>query len=148
MLDGRRWSRIASITLGSVIQRQGRTTNALGMKAAAAVLLLLCSSAWAQLHEIPDHNRTPGTINSAVTQDNIFSTVCVPNWTRTKRPPQSYIEHLKRKQMRELRQPGDSRDYHEDHIVPLCVGGPSERPSKPMATTIAKSVGRRRQEPA
>ena len=63
-----------------------------------------------------------------MTQDNIFSSVCVPNWTRTRRPPQSYIERLKRKQMREMGQPGDPQDYHEDHIVPLCVGG---HPSDP-----------------
>jgi hypothetical protein len=103
--------------------------------------LLLCSSAWAQILEIPDHERTPGAIDRAVTQENIFSTVCVPNCTGTKRPPQSYIERLKRKQMREMGQPGDSRDYHEDHIVPLCIGGHPSVPSKPVAAADAKSMG-------
>jgi hypothetical protein len=30
---------------------------------------------------------------------------------------------IKAKQIRELGLPGTMRDYHEDHFVPLCVGG-------------------------
>ena len=39
---------------------------------------------------IPNHQRTPGTINDHVTQDKAALTVCVAGWTRTIRPPSSY----------------------------------------------------------
>ena len=72
---------------------------------------------------IPDHARTPGAINPHVTQDNATLTVCVAGWTRTIRPPSSYTSRLKAKQMHALHLPGSARDYEEDHLVPLCVGG-------------------------
>jgi hypothetical protein len=76
---------------------------------------------------IPDHARTPGAINPAVTQANIRGTVCISGYTKTIRPSTAYTEELKKRQMRELGLPGTSHDYHEDHVVPLCVGGhPSE----------------------
>ena len=72
---------------------------------------------------IPDHTRTPGAINPHVTQDNAALTVCVAGWTRTIRPTSSYTSRLKAQQMRTLHLPGGARDYEEDHLVPLCVGG-------------------------
>lgn len=76
----------------------------------------------------PDRQRTPGAINADVTQENIHQTVCVVGWTSTVRPSTSYTEALKRKQMREFGIPGTADDYHEDHYVPLCVGGhPKDR---------------------
>jgi hypothetical protein len=54
--------------------------------------------------------------------------VCVPGYTKTIRPPSSYTSRLKAKQMRELGLSGTMHDYHEDHLVPLCVGG---HPSDP-----------------
>ena len=72
---------------------------------------------------IPDHHRTPGAINHHVTQDNAALTVCVAGWTRTIRPTSSYTSKLKAQQMRTLHLPGSARDYEEDHLVPLCVGG-------------------------
>ena len=88
----------------------------------AFVLLLLSSSALAQVHDIPDHARTPGALNADVTQENLQQTVCVVGWTDSIRPSKSYIRKLRREQMRELGQPGTA-SYHEDHIVPLCAGG-------------------------
>jgi hypothetical protein len=35
----------------------------------------------------------------------------------------SYTNHLKAKQTHELALPGTMHDYHEDHLVPLRVGG-------------------------
>ena len=72
---------------------------------------------------IPNHARTPGAINPNITQENIQTTVCVPGWTKTIRPSTSYTEELKKRQMRALWLPGTPQDYHEDHLVPLCVGG-------------------------
>ena len=72
---------------------------------------------------IPDPARTPGAINPHVTQDNATLTVCVAGWTRTIRPTSSYTSKLKAQQIGTLHLPGKARDYEEDHLVPLCVGG-------------------------
>ncbi len=95
----------------------------------ALVMLAVCvPCGWAQPAFIPDHDRTPGAINPAITQDNIAQTVCVPGYTKKIRPPASYTNRLKARQMHELDLPGTVHDYHEDHLVPLCVGG---HPSDP-----------------
>jgi hypothetical protein len=49
--------------------------------------------------------------------------VSVAGFIKTIRPSPSYTARLKQKQMRELNLPGTAHDYHEDHLVPLCVGG-------------------------
>ena len=90
--------------------------------------VLLSCSAWAQQSYIPDHERTPGAINPDITQDNINATVCVPGYTKTIRPPSYHTSRLKAKQMRDLGLPGTMHDYHEDHLVPLCVGGAPSDP--------------------
>jgi hypothetical protein len=57
-----------------------------------------------------------------------MQTACVSGYTKTIRPPSYYTSRLKAKQMRELGLPGTMHDYHEDRLVPLCVGG---HPSDP-----------------
>ena len=66
---------------------------------------------------------TPGEVNPAVTQEGIASTICVPGWTATVRPPASYTDALKRQQMASLGLTGSLSLYEEDHRVPLEVGG-------------------------
>ena len=90
--------------------------------------VLASSVALAQVGYIPDHERTPGAINPDVTQDNIAQTARMSGFTKTIRPPSSYISRLKARQMREFNLPGIARDCREDHLVPLCVGG---HPSDP-----------------
>jgi len=87
------------------------------------LLLVGCSSSAQSQSYIPDHQRTPGTINPKVTQENLKATVCISGQSRTIRPPASYTNRLKAKQMREVSLPGTAHDYHEDHLVPLCAGG-------------------------
>jgi len=65
----------------------------------------------------------PGVYNPNVTQVTIATTICVPNWTDTIRPPASYTNTLKFTQMRALGLPGKSSDYEEDHFIPLALGG-------------------------
>lgn len=77
---------------------------------------------------IPNYARTPGAINPAVTQAYIRGAVCVPGWRKTVRPSTACTEELKKRQMCELGLPGTPQDYHEDHLVPHCVGG---HPSDP-----------------
>ena len=64
-----------------------------------------------------------GVANPAVTQATISTTVCVPGWTATVRPPRAYTYKLKIKQMKALGLPGKSRRYEEDHFWPLGLGG-------------------------
>jgi len=93
-----------------------------------AVLVALNASAAIGQTFVPDHERTPGVIDPGITQENIADTICVPGYTNTVRPPSSYTTRLKREQIHELRLPRTAHDYHEDHLVPLCVGG---HPSDP-----------------
>ncbi len=77
-------------------------------------------------HELPDRRFTPGAINPDVTQDNVGSTICVPGFTKSIRPPVRYTSRLKREQLDEPDRGYDDhnmRDFEEDHDVPLEVGG-------------------------
>jgi hypothetical protein len=67
--------------------------------------------------------RTPGVLNPNVTQANIRSTVCRHGWTETIRPPTSYTNELKTKQMRQYGETGSLSDYQEDHLISLELGG-------------------------
>lgn len=70
-----------------------------------------------------DLARTPGVVNPDVTQANIAATICKHGWTRTIRPPTSYTNALKAKQMREYGVGGSMSDYQEDHLISLELGG-------------------------
>ena len=79
---------------------------------------------------LPNPRLTPGAINAAVTQDNLNETICRKGgYTKSIRPPESYTSHLKREQ---IRQYGYSdyrmRDYEEDHLISLEVGGSPDNP--------------------
>ena len=66
---------------------------------------------------------TPGALNPDVTQATIRSTICTHGWTRTIRPPASYTGDLKLRQMRRYGRVGSTRDYQEDHLISLELGG-------------------------
>jgi hypothetical protein len=73
----------------------------------------------------PDPVRTPGAINSEITQENIHDTICNPRWsTKSIRPEENYTHRLKVDQIAEYGY-ADSRvkDYEEDHFIPLELGG-------------------------
>jgi len=72
---------------------------------------------------LADPVRTPGVLNPNATQANIRSTVCRHGWTDTIRPPTSYTNALKAKQMRQYRETGSLSDYQEDHLISLELGG-------------------------
>jgi hypothetical protein len=67
--------------------------------------------------------RTPGVVNPDVTQQNIATTICKHGWTRTIRPPTSYTNALKLKQMSEYGVGGSPEQYQEDHLISLELGG-------------------------
>ena len=66
----------------------------------------------------------PGTVNPAVTQATIGTTICHPGWTTSIRPTEAWSEALKR---RLLTHSGFKdqhlADYELDHLIPLELGG-------------------------
>ncbi|MFC5722890.1 hypothetical protein ACFP1Z_22240 [Streptomyces gamaensis] len=78
---------------------------------------------------LPDSSCQPGAYNPDVTQDTIGSTICTPGWTKTVRPPASYTNALKVRQIHEYGYSDtDTADYEEDHLVPLELGGAPRDP--------------------
>jgi hypothetical protein len=88
----------------------------------AAMLLLVTGGCFAA--DLPDPTRTPGAINPGVTQANVSATICVKGWTRTVRPPMYYTNRLKKLQIRQYGYAdANPRNYEEDHLIPLSLGG-------------------------
>ena len=55
---------------------------------------------------------------------NIDSTICVHGWTRTVRPSDRYTDRLKERQSGQYGYTDiNPRDYEEDHLIPLDLGG-------------------------
>ncbi len=82
------------------------------------------SSGCHSLNGLPDPNCTPGVADPRVTQDNIYQTICVSGYTKTVRPSVSYTNKLKVEQIKEYGYSDtNTRDYEEDHLIPLEVGG-------------------------
>lgn len=75
---------------------------------------------------LPNPALTPGATNPAVTPATIHSTICVPGYSSSVRPPESYTEPLKYRQLDSgyaLHGDTYAGDYEEDHLIPLEVGG-------------------------
>jgi len=79
----------------------------------------------AERDDLPDPRCTPGAIRSGVP----LATICTYGYSRSVRPPESYTEPLKLRQMRAYHLPGSPRDYEEDHLVPLSIGGARRNPA-------------------
>lgn len=78
---------------------------------------------------LPDPSCTPGTIDPNVVQENIYQTICKKGYTKTVRPSVDYTEKLKIEQIKEYGYSDISlRDYEEDHLIPLEVGGSPSDP--------------------
>jgi hypothetical protein len=92
----------------------------------------------------PDPTRTPGAADPDITQENIHQTICNPRWsTKSIRPPESYTHELKVEQIREYGYADHQlKDYEEDHLIPLEVGGNPTDPKnlwpEPYETSIAE----------
>ena len=80
--------------------------------------------------DVPSDAITPGVDNPSVTQATIGQTICVHNWTKSVRPPASYTNALKVKQLKALGYPDqDPSHYEEDHRESLEVGGDPRDPA-------------------
>ncbi len=77
---------------------------------------------------LPDPRCTPGAINPAVTPADIGSTICKAGWTATVRPPESYTETLKARQMAAYGGTASISKYEEDHLISLELGGAPSDP--------------------
>ena len=96
----------------------------IGLLFVAAVLIVFAHGHAHGAHSIlADPVRTPGVLNPDFTQANIRSTICRHGWTDTIRPPTSYTNALKTRQMRQYREAGSLSDYQEDHLISLELGG-------------------------
>ncbi len=72
----------------------------------------------------PSPGLTPGAVDPRVTQANIRETICVRGYTKTVRPPQRFTRDLKARQIRQYGYADKRlRDYEEDHLVALEIGG-------------------------
>jgi hypothetical protein len=72
----------------------------------------------------PNPLLTPGAVNAAVDQANIRDTICEPGYSRSIRPPEDYTERLKRRGIRRYGYADHRlRDYEEDHLISLELGG-------------------------
>lgn len=79
---------------------------------------------------LPDPKRTPGSINPSATQNNIDATVCKSGWASSQRPPAAYTNALKLVQIAQYGYADKNpRDYQEDHLVPLELGGAPRDPA-------------------
>jgi hypothetical protein len=73
---------------------------------------------------LPDPLCTPGAIDERVTQNNISQTICVNGYTKTVRPPVSYTNQLKIRQIATYGYTDTKKiDYEEDHLISLELGG-------------------------
>lgn len=86
------------------------------------VLCVLCIN-YVFAGDLPDSSITPGALNPNVTQETIDQTICVPGWTKTIRPSSWYTNKIKKQQMTDQRLPGEMREYEEDHLISLQLGG-------------------------
>lgn len=77
--------------------------------------------------DLPDPSCTPGSVNPAVTQADLGSTVCRRGgYTSSVRPPESITAPFKRASEAAYRDPYSSYHTELDHLVPLELGGASD----------------------
>lgn len=74
---------------------------------------------------LPDRHCTPGAIRSGIS----LVTICSYGYSRAVRPPESYTEMLKLRQIRAYGLHGRVGEYQEDHLVPLSIGGSPTDPA-------------------
>lgn len=69
------------------------------------------------------------TKDNSVSPENIQSTICVPGYTKTVRPPVSYTNKVKHRLMRKAGIESERiSEYELDHIIPLALGGAPRNP--------------------
>jgi hypothetical protein len=82
-----------------------------------------CRARGGGLDELPDPRCTPGSVNPAVTQATLDSTICRGGWTATVRPPASITAREKRASMVAYGHGARVSGFEYDHLVALELGG-------------------------
>ncbi len=102
-----------------------------GRIAALALATLFASwNAAVRAGELPDPQLTPGTINTAISEQQYRAQCHTKGWTKPYRPSVSFTNSLKKLQMKKYGYPlADIRNYEEDHLVPLCLAGAPQDPA-------------------
>lgn len=85
----------------------------------------------------PDAVCTPGAIDARVTQATVATTVCVPGYTATVRPPVSYTGPLKVRLMWAYGDLDTPSAFELDHEIPLELGGAPRDPANLWPEPIA-----------
>lgn len=89
--------------------------------------VLVCAAVLApsaRAGELRDAALTPGVADPAVTQWNLQATVCMAGYSKSVRPAAQFTNALKWRQIVEYGYADrDPRDYEEDHLIPLALGG-------------------------
>jgi hypothetical protein len=87
---------------------------------------------------------TDERFNPAVTQATIGQTICAAHWTDKVRPPTSYTDPIKRRDIAGLppRFPRSLSAYELDHWVPLELGGAPRDPANLVIELRVKAGGR------
>jgi hypothetical protein len=89
---------------------------------------------------------SPGVANPAVTPENLSQTICKRGWATSVRPPKSYTEGLKRRQMADNGERGPLGAYREDHVISLSAGGDPRDPRNLFPQPKAASYEKDRRE--
>jgi hypothetical protein len=76
--------------------------------------------------QLPDPRCTPGSVDPAVTQANIGSTICRSGYTKTVRPPEAQTERFKFEVAYPAYGDPHSRKTELDHLVSLELGGSND----------------------
>ena len=76
--------------------------------------------------QLPDPRCTPGSIDPAVTQGNIRSTICKSGYTAKVRPPEAQTERFKYGVAYPAYGTPPSERTELDHLVPLELGGSND----------------------
>lgn len=75
-------------------------------------------------YALPDPKMTPGVATSVTA-----AILCAPGYTtKSVRPPASYTDTLKRQQMKLYHRTGTPKNYEEDHLISLEIGGDPRDP--------------------
>lgn len=98
-----------------------------------ALILAAILASWnmaALAGDLPDRRFTPGTINTAISEQQYRAQCHTKGWTRMYRPPVSFTISLKKLQMGKYGYPiTDISKYEADHLVPLCLAGAPQDPA-------------------
>src|ERR1700694_5675664 len=109
---------LGTLEPGPSAQPQDESAAAMDARLAAATVARVGPS-----YLYPNPKVTPGMVNPDITQATIAQTICNPQWsTKTIRPPVTYTNTLKQKQLTQGKYKDKTPNhYEEDHFISLEI---------------------------